>query len=88
MKLKRYTWPVMFLRQAAATATLEDGREVEVSTNVAGGDLIAIVKDAKGKIGNTYVVPVRDFIDEVLACEKGCAPFVDVPQKKKKKEGK
>ena len=83
MKLRKYT-RAMFLRTHAADATLPDGRKIEVSNNMAGGDLIGIVYDAAGKSGATYVLGAHEFVQEVLACEAGESEFEVAEEKEKK----
>jgi hypothetical protein len=82
MKLRKYT-KAMFLRTHVADATLPDGRKIEVSNNMAGGDLIGIVYAASGKSGATYVLSAQDFVREILACEAGEAEFEVAEEKEK-----
>ena len=55
-----YDGQPMFLRTPMGTATLEDGTEVEVSTNVNGGCVIIRHPEV------TMTVPTRGFVEMVL----------------------
>lgn len=83
MKLKKYPPNALFFRQAMCEATTGDGRKVEVSANVSGDALIAMVyKD--GKHLSTYLLTARDFITEALNCEDGEVEF-DIAERPSKK---
>lgn len=90
MKINKYDWDVMFLRQSVAEAELEDGRTIEVSMNIRGGSYIGRITDPKTKKSMTYTIDPEDFINEILKCEDGTAEFNLIKKEDEdgKKEGK
>lgn len=75
MKISKYAYDPLILKQAVADATLEDGRTVEVALSLSGEKYIGMISDKDGKHIATYCLHVRDFVEEMLACEKGEAEF-------------
>ena len=75
MKINKYAYDPLILRQVVADATLEDGRTVSVSLSLSGGGYIGMIEGADGKHIATYCLHVRDFISEMLDCEEGKAEF-------------
>jgi hypothetical protein len=90
LEINKYDWDVMFLRQSIAEAKLEDGRTVEVSLNLGGGNYIGRITDPKTKKSTTYTIDPKDFINEILKCEDGTAEFNLIKKEDKdgQKEGK
>jgi len=75
MKLNKYTYQPLFLRQACISADFPDGRRVSVDLNIDGTALIGIIRSADGMSATTYTLSMRDIINEMLDCEAGEAEF-------------
>jgi hypothetical protein len=82
MKISKYAYDPLILRQAVADATLEDGRIVEVAFSLSGEGYIGMITGKDGKHIATYCLHARDFVDEMLACEKGEAEFNVIEKEK------
>lgn len=83
MKISKYNWIPLILRQSVAEATLEDERTIEISMCLTSGAFIGMIRDPKGKHIATYRIAPKDFINEMLACEDGKAEFEVLGKKEK-----
>ena len=86
MKISKYAYDPLILRQAVADTTLEDGRTVEVSLSLSGGGYIGMITGADGKHIATYCLHARDFVVEMLLCEEGESEFNIIEKDEKEKK--
>ena len=66
----------LYLRASIAEATVEDGRTVEIATNMGGGAILVTVYRKKGR-WRTYVLTPAALVNAVLAKEDEATPKVN-----------
>ena len=85
LKIKKHGDRALFMQMHVADATYGSGEgvlKISLGNVIPTGDFIALVKKGDEPL-RTYTLSMREFVEGVIACDKGEAEFELVDEKEK-----